>query len=223
MKRVIIQRIAIGIGVVAVLTAIIAPVAYFTTRPDEAADDSTASEVIGSAGRTVSTTVLYSPFTTNIPSKTDSIITQNTNDSTSLHASSTVSTSSRNNPTTVTPNTQSENPTGRVLAYANVPEGERIDCFPESKSGVDTVDKSKCSYERHCVFDENSRDTPCYFPREKGYVVRSVDRNGLRIHLGRAGYRQGPFPGNKEHITFEIEEYGDRILRFKVIFTCVSS
>lgn len=177
MKRVNPKRIAVGVVVVVVLVAIIAPVMYFTNRPAEMHGTTSSTNAITVALGTVSTNSTATPHDTR--------------------------------------------PTNRPaeISYFKVPEGERIDCYPESKAGVDIVDKIKCRYGRHCVFDEKSNTTPCYFPREKGYVGKQLDvtEKGFRVHLGRRSYQEGPFPGNIDHLEFEVEEYGDNALRFKVI------
>lgn len=101
--------------------------------------------------------------------------------------------------------------------YGDLAQNERIDCYPESKSGVDSVNRKKCEGDRGCLYNDQSVDTPCYYPREKGYRGTKIitREKGFRVHLEREG--GGPFLGNIENIAFQIEEYGDGVLQFKVL------
>lgn len=104
--------------------------------------------------------------------------------------------------------------------YAALPRYERIDCYPESRAGVDSVTRENCETVRGCVYDEQFTDVACYYPREKGYRGTNIDlgETGFKVNLRRSG--GGPFPGNIMNIVFEVEEYGDTAVRFKVKYTC---
>ncbi|XP_071117585.1 maltase-glucoamylase-like isoform X2 [Haliotis cracherodii] len=97
------------------------------------------------------------------------------------------------------------------------PEAQRLDCYPEAESGLESVTRESCEA-RNCIYaGPGQAGPPCHFPLEGyGYTVTRTEDTplGFKAFLTQKG--KAPFGGDISSIVFEVEMRHDDILRFTI-------
>ena len=108
-------------------------------------------------------------------------------------------------------------PTVRALTDA---DKLRVDCYPEAQSVLEEVNKALCE-SRGCIFDDSAPDKvpKCYHNEGSAYRAGNEETTtwGKRWILTRTGASLYSADNSEiSAVSFEYEERGDQILRFKV-------
>ncbi|XP_034024674.1 maltase-glucoamylase, intestinal [Thalassophryne amazonica] len=96
----------------------------------------------------------------------------------------------------------------------NIPQAERVDCFPDAGASKIQCEKRGC-----CWVPLNERSIPwCFFPTNHGYIVESMERQDPSVLNGRLKRMTSPslFGADIEELSFHAQMQSNNRLRIKI-------
>uniref|UniRef100_A0A3Q3EIB9 alpha-glucosidase n=1 Tax=Labrus bergylta TaxID=56723 RepID=A0A3Q3EIB9_9LABR len=96
----------------------------------------------------------------------------------------------------------------------NIPQAERIDCYPDAGASKQLCEKRGC-----CWSPLDERNVPwCFFSTNHGYTVESVERPSAHVLKAQLKRMASPslFGADVQELAFHAEMQTDKRLRFKI-------